>query len=176
LFKQSTDLFDGSPKTMLHVAPERFLTDRLDRIENLDYVSADISSPLARVKMDITDIRYPDDSFSVIYCSHVLEHVPDDRAALRELYRVLKPGGWAVLQVPITAAETFEDPNVTDPDERARVFGQWDHVRRCGPDYIDRMRAAGFIAETLSATEVIPAGRCARLGIQRDRLIFLCTK
>jgi len=158
------------------VAPERFLASRFTRVPNLEYVSADLSSPLAMIQLDITDIPFPDDSFGAIYCSHVLEHVPDDRSALAELYRVLRPGGWAVLQVPIMGAVTFEDPSVTDPEERTRVFGQWDHVRRCGLDYVERMRDAGFAAEVVPATRVVDERRCERMGIQPDRLIFHCTK
>src|SRR5205814_9838929 len=96
------------------------------------YVTADLdaSDPLVDVQMDITDIHYPDRSFDVIYCSHVLEHVPDDRKAMREFCRVLRDDGWAVLLVPITARSTFEDPTVTTPEERLRLFGQVDHVRR----------------------------------------------
>ena len=93
------------------------------------YLTSDIRHPRAMVKMDITDIQYPDNPFDVIYCSHVLEHVPDDRRALSEFYRILKPTGWAILLVPIIAEKTFEDPSITDPSERLKLFGQADHVR-----------------------------------------------
>jgi SAM-dependent methyltransferase len=97
-------------------------------------------NPRAMVRMDITDIQYPKDTFDVIYCSHVLEHVVDDRKAMREFHRVLRPDGWALLLVPITVEKTFEDPSVTDPEERLSVFGQEDHVRCYGPDYVERLR------------------------------------
>jgi len=176
-FRQETNLFDTSPKRMLHVGPEPCFESRLKRIDNLDYLTADLHNPRAMVKMDITAIQFPDNSFDVIYCSHILEHVPDDHKAIREFYRVLKPGGWAVLQVPVVEVETtFEDPTITSPQERERVFGQHDHVRRCGPDYINRMAAAGFNTTTFCATDVIDAASLFRLGVQQGRLIFFCTK
>src|SRR5262249_15343216 len=133
-----TDLLDSRQKKLLHVAPngpERPIGRFLQTVKSIDYLSADLSNPSAMIKMDITDIRLPENSFDVILCSHVLEHVPEDRKAIAELYRVLKPGGWAVLQVPLSDGETFEDRSVTDPKERARLFGQFDHVRRYGVDY-----------------------------------------
>jgi SAM-dependent methyltransferase len=128
-FEKMTDLFDGAPKTMLHVAPEPMIQGLLKERLASGYLTADLFSPAAMVKMDITDIQYGDDTFDVIYCSHVLEHVPDDRRAMREFRRVLKPHGWAVLLVPIVISRTFEDPSITDPAERAKLFGQHDHVR-----------------------------------------------
>src|SRR5262249_12426105 len=89
---------------------------------------------------------------------HVLEHVPDDRRAMREFYRVLKPGGWAILLVPITVERTFEDPAVVDPAERLRLFGQEDHVRRYGPDYGDRLSEAGFAVSGVNVSERGVAG------------------
>ena len=89
---------------------------------------------------------------------------------------MLKPGGWAVLQVPITTERTYEDPAITDPEARRKHFGQWGHVRRCGPDYIERMRSVGFAAEVLHATDLAKASECARMGFQSDRLIFWCGK
>lgn len=175
-FTKHTDLFDGSNKRMLHVAPEEFLSARFRRIDNLDYLSADLNSPRAMVQMDITNINYPDNSFSVIYCSHVLEHIQNDRKAIAELYRVLCQGGWAALQVPIMAKRTYEDPAFTEPEERKKHFGHWDHVRRCGPDYVERIRSAGFVAQVLRATDLVTEADCARMGFQANRLIFFCKK
>jgi len=116
---QKTNLFDGNQKRMLHVAPEPELSPLIQKADYINYLSADLFAPNAMVKMDITDIQYPDNTFDVIYCSHVLEHVQDDRKAMSEFYRVLKPGCWAILQVPITADTTFEDPTVISPKERS---------------------------------------------------------
>jgi SAM-dependent methyltransferase len=117
--RNETDLFSPTGrKRMLHVAPEPVLRERLIGEPLIDYLSADLEPGGADVQMDITAIDFPADSFDVIYCSHVLEHVPDDALAMRELCRVLRPTGWAILQVPILLARTDEDPSVTDPEER----------------------------------------------------------
>jgi len=139
-----TDIFDGKPKTMLHVAPESCFESKFKKRIKGDYLTADLTSPSAMVKMDITDIQYPDQSFDVIYCSHVLEHVPDDKKAIREFFRVLKKDGWAILLVPITSEKTFEDLSIVDPKEQFKAFGQEGHVRAYGPDYVDRLTDAGF--------------------------------
>lgn len=129
------------------------------------------------VRMDITDIQYPDDSFDVIYCSHVLEHVQEDVKAMRELRRVLKPDGWAVLLVPITAETTYEDPAVVDPRERLEKFGQEDHVRRYGWDYIDRLRSAGFNVEMFRVSDLASDADALRLGLgQAAGEIYCCRK
>lgn len=143
-FNENTNLFDGKAKSMLHIAPERAIEHGIREAKYIDYLSGDLDPTIAMVEMDITDIQYPEASFDVVYCSHVLEHVPDDAKAMSELYRVLKPGGWAVLAVPIRGDTTVEDPTVTEPADRERVFGQVDHVRYYGRDFKDRLEAAGF--------------------------------
>lgn len=176
-FQRRTDLFDGRPKRVLHVAPELCLQPRLRRRLGSGYLTADLESPRAAVRMDVTDIRYPDESFDVVFCSHVLEHVPDDRRAMREFFRVLKGGGWAILLVPITAAATFEDPAVTDPAERLRLFGQEDHVRRYGPDYVDRLREAGFAVSTTGIADLASPDDIVRMALTPAAGdIFHCTK
>ena len=109
-FKERTSLFDGDAQKMLHFAPEPEFSGRFKKISSLDYVSADLFDPNAMLKADISNIPCPDESFDVVYCSHVLEHVEDDRKAIAEIYRVLKKGGQAVILVPITAEKTIEDP------------------------------------------------------------------
>lgn len=166
LFMQKrTDLFDGRPKKMLHVAPEKALGKLFQEVPTIDYLSGDLNPEVAMVKMDITDIQLPNNTFDVIYCSHVLEHVPDDRKAMRELYRVLKPGGWAILHVPILREVTYEDPSVTTPEERLRVFGQSDHVRMYGLDYADRLREAGFDVSVEPFVDTFSAEEVERLGL-----------
>jgi hypothetical protein len=140
-----TDLLsDTTTRRFLHIAPERALQSKLAQLPWIDQLTADLEPAGVMVQMDVTDIQYPDDSFDVIYASHVLEHVPDDAAAMSELFRVLRPGGWAILQVPIWRAVTDEDPSVTDPAARTRRFGQDDHVRSYGRDYALRLAGAGF--------------------------------
>jgi SAM-dependent methyltransferase len=175
-FDKHSALFSPPRKKMLHVAPEPIFEKKFSRSENIDYLTADLANPRAMVKMDITDIRYPDNSFDVIYCSHVLEHVLDDRKAMREFRRVLKPSGWAVLQVPINAEKTFEDPSITDPAERERVFGLRSHVRRYGPDYEERLKEAGFLVKRISATDIVSEKDMERMRISNAEAVFYCTK
>ncbi len=131
---------------MLHLAPESVLANMLGRLPNLRYLSGDLDPVDAMVAMDLMALPCRDDSVDVILCSHVLEHVADDRRAMAELFRVLSPRGWAIIQSPIDSSleRTFEDPAVTDPAERERLFGQRDHVRLYGPDYGRRLEQAGF--------------------------------
>jgi ubiquinone/menaquinone biosynthesis C-methylase UbiE len=127
--------------------------------------------------MDITDIQYEDQSFDVIYCSHVLEHVQNDKKALRELFRVLKNDGWAILLVPITSETTVEDPSIVDPIERLRAFGQEDHVRKYGRDYVDRLREAGFTVEITKVDDLVCADEVVRMGLTpASGEVYHCTK
>ena len=177
-FEKQTDLFDGQPKRMLHVAPEFCFRERLHQHLGNGYVTGDLLDPTAMEKLDVTDIQHADNSFDVVYCSHVLEHVPDDRKAMRELRRVMNPDGWAVLLVPITLENTFEDSSVTDPAERERLFGQDDHVRRYGPDFVDRLREAGFTVKQVMPEDVVEPESATKLSIHREQTgdIYYCTK
>lgn len=140
-----TDIFQ-KPEKLLHVAPEARLADILRAKVNIDYLTADISSKNVMVEMDISNIRFPDDSFDVIICNHVLEHIIDDGKAMSELFRTLKPGGWAILQVPIslTLKNTYEDFSITTITGREKAFGQGDHVRIYAKDYQHRLAQSGF--------------------------------
>jgi SAM-dependent methyltransferase len=174
---KKTDFFTDKSKTFLHIAPEGCLEPTFKKILGKNYLTADLEFP-AMVKMDITNIQYGDESFDWIYCSHVLEHIPDDRKAMREFYRVLKSDGWAILLVPITAEKTFEDPSIVDPMERLKVFGQEDHVRRYGPDYVDRLREAGFHVEIMDVNDLVKQDDAIRMGLNNSisGQIFFCTK
>lgn len=173
--REHTDLFDGRPKRVLHVAPERSLGARIQALPNVEYVSADIADPRAMLRFDVTDIPLPDHDFDVIMCSHVLEHVHDDARAMRELARVLRPDGWALLEVPpLRGDTTYEDPTIVDPHARARAFGQADHVRVVGQDYPDRIRANGWTLERWSAPAVAAGHDPIELGLMLDEEVFLC--
>lgn len=174
--QQQTDLFDGRPKTMLHTAPEVFLRSRLERVDGLGYVTVDLEPGRAMFEVDLTSIPFPDDSFDVILSSHVLEHIPDDRAAMAELRRVLKPSGWALLDVPISGESTYEDDTITDPDERARHFGQWDHVRLYGRDFAERLRDAGFDVTIHYPTETLGESACRWMGLMSGQCIHIARK
>lgn len=166
---------------VLHVAPERNLQRVFMAHPNIDYLSADLNSPSAMVKMDITNIKYEDNSFDVIICNHVLEHIPDDRKAMSELYRVLKPGGWAILQVPISLLlnKTYEDPTVTTPEEREKVFGQSDHVRIYAKDYKDRLEKIGFSVEIYNFIKEFGEStihKYHKYRLLKDENIYICSK
>lgn len=161
----------------LHVAPEACLRPHLHELVGPGYLTADMLKDSVDVKMDISDIQYPDDHFDAIYCSHVLEHVPDDRKAMREFARVLKPSGWAILLVPIDRETTYEDPLIQTPEGRLAAFGQEDHVRVYGNDYMGRLVDSGFrvkricLADLLSGEQITTFGLGAATGD-----IFLCHK
>ena len=174
---KKTNLFDGKPKKMLHVAPEHYLESRFRQRVGAGYLTADLFNPQAMVRMDITNIDFPDQSFDVIYCSHVMEHVADDRKAMREFRRVLKHDGWAILLVPIIADKTFEDPSITSPEGRLKAFGQEDHVRIYGPDYVDRLREAGFTVEVSDVVDVAQGNEAVRMGLTHaSGSIYYCTR
>lgn len=174
--QRRTDLFAAPQQgKMLHVAPESCFESRLREVVGKGYLTADLFAEGVDVKMDIRDIRFPDGSFDMIYCSHVLEHIPDDKQAMREFRRVLKSDGWAVLLVPITVEVTFEDPGITDPQERLRLFGQEDHVRRYGPDYADRLRAAGFSVSCILPRDFLSEREIEQMGITKAAgELFFC--
>ncbi|WMI68385.1 class I SAM-dependent methyltransferase [Mangrovimonas sp. YM274] len=151
--KNETDFFTGQHK-VLHFAPEQAFYKRFRAMDNLNYTTTDLNSPLADVKADICNLPFEDDSFDIILCNHVLEHIPDDTKAMQELYRILKPGGFGVFQIPqdLNREVTFEDDSITDKKERAKIFGQYDHVRVYGRDYFDKLRSIGFTVEEVDYT------------------------
>lgn len=176
-FERRTDLFDGRRKKVLHVAPEPCLEPRLRKRLQAGYLTADLTNPRAMLRMDVTAIETSDAFFDVIYCSHVLEHVRDDRKALSEFYRVLKPGGWAVLLVPIIAARTWEDPSIVDPLERLRAYGHVDHVRAYGPDFAERVRNAGFSVTVAAPEHLVSPFERELMGLPPAAgEVFFCTR
>lgn len=162
---------------VLHVAPEVCFEQRFRTASNLDYLSGDLNSPIADIKLDLTAIDAPDGSFDVVICSHVLEHIPHDRQAMREIRRVLSPGGWALLVVPFDPARssTYEDFTITSPAARHEAFGQFDHVRwYAGPDFEARVREAGFTTERVDPAEIPNADRYRLVGPRVDDWAVLC--
>ena len=166
--------------SVLHIAPEKKLAARIEACGPARYVKGDLVPSREGVeRLDVTDIPYAADTFDWILCNHVLEHVPDDAKALRELYRVLKPGGHAILQTPFASglAATLEDPAEIDSDaKRIEFYGQEDHVRLYGRDLFDRIRAAGFTLELKTHDACLPDIDALRYGVNPDEPLFLCTK
>ena len=174
---RETDFF-SKPLKVLHVAPEQAFYKRFKNQKNLTYITTDLYSPLADVKADLCALPFEDDSFDVIFCNHVLEHIPDDTQAMRELYRVMKKGGWGIFQVPqdINRAHTFEDDTITDPAERTRIFGQYDHVRVYGLDYFDRLRQVEFEVEEIAYSTHFTTEEIERYRIVPQEILPLCKK
>lgn len=185
--KNKTTLFSASTKRLklLHVAPEAIFYNKFITTEQIDYVSCDKfekgyenSYPPKTINVDITDIHFEANTFDVIYCSHVLEHVVEDKKAMREFRRILKPGRWAMLQVPLNRSrdKTYEDYSIIDPLEREKAFGQRDHVRIYGNDYKDRLMAAGFSVKVDSYLDNFTEEQIFQNGFMKGEDIYICTK
>jgi SAM-dependent methyltransferase len=158
------------PIRVLHIAPDVAFYRRLSSVPSVDYVTGDIRrSPMVKQRVDVTQIPFPDASFDALLCSHVLEHVPDDRRALREFRRVLRADGMALLQHPVDDDPvTEEDPTVADPEQRRNRWGQSDHVRAYGHDYVQRLREAGFEVEFRAYQDELPESVVERCGLRDD--------
>ncbi len=176
--KNETDFFRNAHR-VLHFAPEQAFYKRFRKLKNLkDYITTDLNSPLADVKADICALPFEDNSFDVILCNHVLEHIPNDTQAMSELNRVLKPGGWGIFQIPqdLNRTITFEDDSITDKKERALIFGQYDHVRIYGRDYFDKLRSIGFVVEEIDYTAQLSASKIEEYRLAKGEIIPLVRK
>ncbi len=170
--KNETDFF-SSKKKVLHFAPEQCFLKRFKQLKHLEYTTTDLESPIADVKADICNLPFEDNSYDVILCNHVLEHIPDDTKAMQELYRVMKSGGYGIFQIPqdLSRAETFEDHTITDRKERAKIFGQYDHVRVYGRDYFDKLRSVGFKVVEVDYTAKLSEEEIERYCLAKGELI-----
>ena len=178
LYLQKRSNFFSEKQSVLHVAPEQCFYGRFRKMKNLDYLTADLDSPIADVKMDIHDIQYEDNHFDVVFCNHVLEHIPNDKKAMQELYRVLKKGGFGIFQIPqdLSRATTFEDDSITDKKQRAEIFGQYDHVRIYGRDYFDQLRAVGFRVDEVDYTRTLTPDEVDRYRLAPGEILPVCYK
>ncbi len=175
--QNETDFFTKNYK-VLHIAPEQEFLRRFKKMKNLDYTSADLFSPIVDVKADILDLPFDDESFDIVICNHVLEHIEDDRKAMSELCRVMKKGGWGILQVPmkISSEKSYEDFSITDPKERQKHFGQYDHVRWYGMDYFDRLKSAGFEAEANFYSQEFSDAEIKKFGLSKNEILPIVRK
>jgi len=180
--KEKTNIFTA-PFRIFHVAPEGCLRAMLSGLPNIRYESGvkylegyyyDRNTNL----LDITAIPFEEESYDVVICNHVLEHIPNDQQAMREIYRILKPGGWAILQVPISAIlqETYENPSITSPEDREKHFGQFDHVRIYGQDYPKKLERAGFMVKRLNPTRDKWRPDIAKFAVNPDEDLFVAYK
>lgn len=175
--KNETSFFTDQLK-VLHFAPEQAFYKRFKNVINIDYVTTDLKSPLAAVKADICNLPFKDNLFDVILCNHVLEHIPDDTKAMKELYRVMRPGGWGIFQVPqdLNLKNTFEDHTITNKKERTKIFGQYDHVRIYGRDYFDKLRSVGFDLEEVDYTTTFSNEDLKLYSLAKGEIIPLVKK
>jgi len=175
--KEKTDFFT-SPKRVLHIAPEYCFIKPFKKLKNLDYITADLISPWADVKLDVQNIPFPDSSFDVVICNHVLEHVDDDRKAMSELHRVMKPGGFGIFQVPLdsTIDVTLEDKSINTPELREKHYKQRDHLRLYGKDYGKRLREAGFEVTEDNYVQTLPADLVERYALPKEEILYICRK
>lgn len=175
--KNKTNFFTDNLK-FLHIAPEYCFIKIFKGMKNLDYLTADLISPWADVKMDVHDIPFEENTFDVVICNHVLEHVDDADKVMKEFYRVMKPGGWGIFQVPIdyNNSVTIEDRSVTDPRERERLYWQSDHLRLFGRDYGDKLTTAGFrVTESNFINEIDPK-LVERYALDKNEIVYYCQK
>lgn len=178
VIKDKIQNLDLSNKTMLHIAPEKVFMTKFTQIFKENYLTADLNDKNAKLKMDITYIEYPDESFDFMYCSHVLEHIEDDRKAMKELHRVLKTDGWAILLVPIMAKEkTEENFPKNSSEERMKYYGHPEHVRNYGSDYKERLEECEWNVKVIYPTDFLSDEEIKLMGITKaSGEIYLCTK
>ena len=174
---EQTDFFTAKKK-VLHFAPEQAFYKLFRNQKNLDYTTTDLFSPLADVKADICNLPFKDNTYDIILCNHVLEHIPDDTKAMQELYRVLKPGGMGIFQIPqdLNRATTFADDTIVDQKERAKIFGQYDHVRIYGRDYFDKLRSIGFTVIEEDYTKKLSPELVIKYCLAPGEIIPVCYK
>ncbi|MBN3584550.1 class I SAM-dependent methyltransferase [Algoriphagus aestuarii] len=174
--QEKTDFFTAKLK-VLHIAPEHCFINRFEALPNLDYITADLESPLAKVKMDVHQIPFEANTFDVVFCNHVMEHVDDDLLACSEINRVLKTDGWGIIQSPVyNLPYTLEDNSITDPAEREKAFGQRDHVRKYGNDYAERLRKSGIRIEENLFVKELDAEEVKQFALPKKEIIFVCKK
>lgn len=175
--KNETEFFSKKLK-VLHFAPEQCFLKRFRKLKNIDYTTTDLLSPIADVKADICDLPFNDNTYDFILCNHVLEHIPDDTKAMQELFRVLKPNGTAILQIPqdLNRDTTFEDDSITDKKERAEIFGQYDHVRIYGLDYFDKLHSIGFEVDEVDYTSKLSDAEIKKYCLAKGEIIPVVIK
>jgi len=178
LYLQKETTFFEKELKVLHMAPEQCFLSIFKKMKNLDYTTADLYSPIVDVKADILDLPFEDELFDFVLCNHVLEHIEDDTKAMSELFRVLKPGGIGIFQIPqdLSLEQSYEDTNITSPEERAAHFGQYDHVRIYGKDYFDRLRKVGFKVNEIDYSAQLSPDMVEKYCLAKGEILPVCTK
>lgn len=175
--QNQTDFFTRKAK-VLHIAPEQCFYKIFRAMDNLDYITGDYNSPIADIHFDLHKAPFDDNSFDIVFCNHVLEHVENAEVCMKELYRIMKPGGWGIFQVPIdiTRQETYEDKSIVTPEDREIHYWQKDHVRLFGLDYADKLRAAGFEVKEDDYANQFSDADAEYYRIPKHEVIYLCRK
>lgn len=175
-----SDFFTAEQIEMLHIAPEQCFLPHFKKQNNLKlkYLTGDLVSPIADIHFDLHDIPLEDNRFDVVFCNHVLEHVEDDKQCMGELFRVMKPGGWGIFQVPmdLTRSETYEDKSITSPEEREKHFWQKDHVRLYGLDYPEKLKAVGFDVEEYNPKTELDEKLIERYRLSPGEILYIFRK
>ena len=163
---------------VLHMAPEQCFLSRFKKLKHIDLITADLYSPIVDVKADIRSLPFDDNSFDIIFCNHVLEHIEDDQKAMHELFRVLKPGGFGIFQIPMdySKEKTYEDFTIKSPEDRAKHFGQYDHVRIYGLDYFDRLRSVGFKVTEVNYSKKLSDQEIDKFRLMKGEILPVCFK
>ncbi|MDO7609954.1 MAG: methyltransferase domain-containing protein, partial [Crocinitomicaceae bacterium] len=175
---RKTDFFSAESLKVLHIAPEQCFLTLFKKQKNLDYTTADLVSPIADIHFDLHDIPLEDNQYDVIFCNHVMEHVDDPIRCMSELNRVMKSGGWAIMQVPqdMSRAETYEDKSITSPEEREKHFWQKDHVRLFGKDYPSYLEKAGFKVEEFDLNTEFDATEVVKFRLMKKEILYIARK
>ena len=176
--KEQSNFFSANKLDVLHIAPEQCFHKKFKNQKNLNYLTGDLVSPIADMHFDLHEIPLEDNRFDVVFCNHVLEHVDDAHQCMSELYRVMKPGGWGIMQVPLdyTRDTTYEDASITSPEEREKHFCQKDHVRLFGNDYPEWLKKAGFEVETFDVNQKYSSEMVDRYRLIKEEMIFVVSK
>ena len=175
---RKTDFFSAESLKVLHIAPEQCFLPHFKKQKNLDYTTADLVSPIADIHFDLHDIPLEDNQYDVVFCNHVMEHVDDPIRCMSELNRVMKPGGWAIMQVPqdMSRTETYEDKSITSPDEREKHFWQKDHVRLFGKDYPSYLEKAGFKVDEFDLNTEFDATEVVKFRLMQKEILYIARK
>ncbi len=178
LYLKNETAFFHKPLKVLHMAPEQCFLSIFKKMKHLDYTTADLYSPIVDVKADLLNLPFADNEFDIVFCNHVLEHIEDDNRAMKELFRVMKPGGMGIFQVPqeLAREKTYEDSNIITPEDKAKHFGQYDHVRIYGKDYFNRLRNAGFKVDEVDYSQTLSPDLVEKYCLAKGEILPVCFK
>ena len=176
--KRESNFFTADNLKVLHIAPEQCFHKKFKNQQNMDYLTGDLVSPIADMHFDLHHIPLEDNRFDVVFCNHVMEHVDDALQCMKELYRVMAPGAWGIMQVPqdMTREETYEDWTITSPEDREKHFWQKDHVRLFGRDYPQWLEKAGFEVEVAFANNPLPSEEIERYRLMKSEVLYIVRK